>query len=198
MSCGSSVSSEKLLRLWYYSPLMPGPRETALRAPGVLCDQDAQLFRSSIVRCSAMRVLSGSISIPIHSRPRRRATEVVVPLPTNGSSTVPAGGENKRITRRANSSGNSASCRSLRDTEGMDHTPARPPLRPFPGIQAFAVVLYNPRTPKNIDVLKLVYRPVGIRVPAAVRPTRILVPDAPIVQVEACIRCPLAYHMACQ
>ena len=67
--------------------------------------------------------------MPTHRRPSMAATAVVVPVPTNGSRTVPPGGENRRTTRLASSSGNSASCRELRATDRMFHTPREPHSR---------------------------------------------------------------------
>ena len=64
--------------------------------------------------------------MPSHLRSNFLATYVVVPVPTKGSSTKPSHGENNLITRRANSSGNSASCRPFFLTERICQTPLDP------------------------------------------------------------------------
>ena len=145
-----------------------------------------------------MATLHSSASIPIHWRPNCFATAVVVPVPTNGSRTTPSVGENNRITRRASSSGNSASCRRLRDTERIFQTPREPPFRPFRISQTVTIIFSDARRPKHIDVFKLIYSPVGIGVPSTVRPTRVLMPYALIVQIETSIFCPFRNHTTSQ
>ena len=74
-------------------------------------------------------VVPGLSSMPVNRRPRARAARPVVPVPQNGSSTVPPGLQPALMQRVGRSMGKAAKCGPRKGRVGIDHT--SPGFRPL-------------------------------------------------------------------